>query len=260
MVAKGAAKVLDFPEMGKAFALISEALSGRNFLVIVGNCRIDYEGRAASTLDWGERMFVTKEDGSVLVHRPTGYEPVNWQPPRCMLKAEMTEEDQIKITATRMQPTETIVTYFDRILLVASYRLSDLGEFALHVTELQMKEAILTDSSLIESGLKLISQEKPMGESGFTDVLAEDAAGRLVVVEIKRNAATRDAVLQLQRYVETLRTRAARPIRGIIAAPGIRRSAQPLLASLGFEFKQVLPESCYAVLKERRSPRLSEFF
>ncbi len=260
MSAKGLARVLDSPSLTEAYRLVSEAIVSRAFLIMVGNCRVDYEGRAASTLDWGERMFVVKEDGSVLVHRPIGYEPVNWQPPRCLLNVELTEDDYLMIRATRMQPAETIVTYFDRVLMIASYRLSDLGEFALHVTELQIKEAILTEPSLVESGLKLISEEESMGKSGFTDILAEDSAGRLVVVEIKRNAASKDAVLQLQKYVEKLRGRVSRPIRGVIAAPGIRRAAQPLMVSLGFEFKQVLPESCYAVLKEKRSTRLSEFF
>jgi hypothetical protein len=253
-------RLLDSPELTAAYGAVSEALASREFLVVVGNCRIEYEGRASSRLEWGERMLVVKEDGAVLVHRPLGYEPVNWQPPRCILKAEVTNDDLLKITATRMQPHETIVSIFDRLLMVASYRLSDLGEFALHVTELQMKEAILAEPSLIETGLKPISQEQSLGDSGFTDVIAEDSKGKFVVVEIKRNAATRDAVLQLQRYVDNLRERVERPIRGIIAAPGIRRSAQPLMASLGFEFKQVLPERCYSVLKDYKSTRLSEFF
>lgn len=117
----------------------------------------------------------------------------------------------------------------------------------------------MLDPSLVELGLKLISEEAKMGESGFTDVYAEDAQGRLVVIEIKRNAASRDAVLQLNRYVETLRKRVNRAVRGILAAPELRSGTSTLLARLGYDYKAVSPERCFQILKPGTDARLSEF-
>ncbi|HUK27893.1 MAG TPA: hypothetical protein VLV31_05680, partial [Candidatus Acidoferrales bacterium] len=65
------------PTLSDAADFLEKAFRGRNFALVIGTCRVDYEGRASSTLESGERILVVKEDGSVLVHRPTGYEPVN---------------------------------------------------------------------------------------------------------------------------------------------------------------------------------------
>ncbi|MEM1923446.1 MAG: endonuclease NucS, partial [Nitrososphaerota archaeon] len=56
------------------------AVSAGRFVVVLGEMEVVYEGRSLSWLGKGERLVIIKQDKSVLVHRPTGYEPVNWQP------------------------------------------------------------------------------------------------------------------------------------------------------------------------------------
>lgn len=234
-------------------------MAKQKVVVLAGNCAVDYEGRAASKLTWGERVLMIKADGSVLIHRRSGYEPVNWQPPKCQFHISVEDGKLLSISATRQKPRESLKVLFDDVTVALAVTLADEGEFAMHVTEEQMKQAILRDPSLVEAGLKLISEETKMGDSGFTDVYAEDAQGRLVVVEIKRNPASREAALQLNRYVETLRKRVNRPVRGILAAPELRSGTSTLLARLGYDFKAVSPEKCFQVLKPRADSRLSEF-
>jgi len=219
---------------------------------------VDYEGRASSKLEWGERLLIVKADGSVMVHRPTGYEPVNWQPPGCVFQVEA-EDETLKVKAVRFHPYEVLNIYFDRILHLLAADLKDEGEFSLYVTELDMQRALLASPQLVEEGFKPISAEKDMGESGFIDILGEDSQGNLVVVEIKRNPAGKEAVVQLDRYVKALREKTGKPVRGIIAAPDLKREAQSLLASLKLEFKPVSPKKCYEVLKAGRETKLSEF-
>jgi RecB family endonuclease NucS len=122
-----------------------------------------------------------------------------------------------------------------------------------------MKQAILTAPDLVEAGLKPLQEEKSLGEAGFTDIFAEDKEGRLVVVEIKRNAASKDAVLQLERYLDTLRRKVDRPLRGIVVAPELRKSAQPTLDSLKLEYVRLAPDKCFSVLKSRKDMKLSHF-
>jgi RecB family endonuclease NucS len=246
------------PPISEAAEILEKAFRARSFALIIGNCRVDYEGRASSTLEWGERIAMVKQDGSVLVHRPTGYEPVNWQPPKCVVKVKLNDAGLV-VSASRSQPRENVSIEFKEIRLTATGTLADSGEFALHVTEEQMKQAILTAPDLVENGLKPLQQEKSLGEAGFTDIFAEDRNGRLVVVEIKRNAASKDAVLQLERYLETLRKKVNRPLRGIVVAPELRKSAQPLVDSLKLEYVRLAPEKCFGVLKSRRDMKLSHF-
>ncbi len=246
------------PELSEAAQILEEAFRARSFALVIGNCRVDYEGRASSTLEWGERITMVKQDGSVLVHRPMGYEPVNWQPPKCVIKVKLNDSGLL-LTASRSQPRENVSIEFQKISLTATGTLTDSAEFAMHVTEEQMKQAILTAPDLVENGLKPLQQEKSLGEAGFTDIFAEDRAGKLVVVEIKRNPASKDAVTQLQRYLDTLKKRVDRPLRGIIVAPELRKSAQPLLDSLKLGYVRLAPEKCFTVLKTSKDLKLSHF-
>ena len=246
------------PPISEAAEILEKAFRARSFVLVIGNCRVDYEGRASSTLEWGERITIVKQDGSVLVHRPTGYEPVNWQPPKCVVNVKLTDYGLV-VSASRSQPRENVSIEFQQISLTATGGLADSGEFALHVTEEQMKQAILTAPDLVEIGLKPLQEEKSLGDAGFTDIFAEDKAGRLVVVEIKRNAASKDAVLQLERYLDTLRRKVNRPLRGIVVAPELRKSAQATLDSLKLEYVRLAPEKCFSVLKSSKDMKLSHF-
>jgi len=71
--------VLVNPSVVEAEKVAGEAVSQHRMLLVVGRCWVYYAGRARSKLEPGERMLIIKEDGSLLVHRSVGYEPVNWQ-------------------------------------------------------------------------------------------------------------------------------------------------------------------------------------
>jgi len=247
------------PSIREANETLQTAFRSRSFALVAGDCRVDYEGRASSTLEWGERIVVIKQDGSLLVHRPIGYEPVNWQPPKCLLKVWTEDSGSLIVNATRAQPREMVSIEFRKIMFTVTGKLDDRGDFALHVTEEQMKQAILTVPALVEEGLKPLQQEKSLGAAGFTDIYAEDREGNLVVIEIKRNPASRDALIQLQRYLESLRGKIDRPLRGIVVGPELRMNAQPLLSSLRLEYVRLAPEKCFEILKSQRDMKLSQF-
>jgi len=246
------------PDIKETAELVREALSERKTLVIIGNCWVEYRGRANSKLEAGERIVMIKEDGSVLVHRPTGYEPVNWQPPGCIFQTHVLDEI-LQIRAVRRKPAESIRLFFDRIYLVSILSLTDSGEFALYASEEDMQKAILFEPSLIEPNFKPISYEKKV-EPGFIDVYGIDKSGKFVVVEIKRKTASRDDALQLAKYVESIRGMVNRQVRGILAAPHMGKGVQKLLATLGLDFKPLDPRKCAEILRKSEIKKLAEFF
>jgi len=199
-----------------------------------------------------------KEDGSVLVHRPVGYEPVNWQPPGCLFETRVAG-DVLHVRAMRQKPSESVRISFDSVYLVSVMSLVDKGEFSLYASEEDMQRAILLEPSLLEPDLKPITYEKKV-EPGFVDVYGIDGNGRLVVVEIKRKTAGREAALQLAKYVDSVRATVSREVRGILVAPRLAKGVQRLLASLGLEFKSLDPKKCTEVLRRSETRRLAEFF
>ena len=250
--------VLEMPSIVDAERLVRDSLAQRKVLVLVGNCWVDYRGRASSRLEAGERVVLVKDDGSILVHRASGYEPVNWQPPGCVFQTRVVA-GVLEVRAVRRQPREAVHIHFDRVYLVAALSLTDAGEFSLYASEDDMQRAVLAMPGLIEAGFKPISYEKKV-EPGFVDVYGVDSAGRFVVVEIKRKTAGREAALQLAKYVEAIRGMVNREVRGVLAAPNIAKGVQRLLASLGLEYKALDPKKCAEILQRTKTKKLAEYF
>lgn len=246
------------PILQEASRVVEEAISQRKTLVMIANCWVDYRGRASSKLEPGERILIIKEDGSLLVHRSVGYEPVNWQPPGCVFRTNISD-NVLNLRAVRRKPRESLKIYIDKIHLISVLSLVDKGAFSLYASEEDMQRAILIQPSLVEEGLKPITYEKKV-EPGFIDVYGIDREGRMVVIEIKRRTAGKEAALQLEKYVQSLKKVVNREVRGILAAPGVAKGVQRLLVTLGLDFKWVDPKKCAEIIQRSDVKRLSEFF
>jgi len=258
MIRSKTLNVLVSPNAAEAEEAVKEAVSQRKTLLIVGKCWVHYLGRAKSKLEPGERILIIKEDGSLLVHRSVGYEPVNWQPPGCIFHVQA-KDSVLEIRAVRRKPAESVKVFFDEIHMVSALSLVDSGEFSIYASEEDMQKAILLEPSLLEEGFKPISYEKKV-EPGFVDVYGVDKDGKLVVVEIKRKTAGKEAALQLAKYIDAIKSKANREVRGILAAPNIAKDVQRLLATLGLEFKALDPKKCAEILKKSETRKLEAFF
>jgi len=249
---------LENPTVKEAAEFVRNALSERKALIIVGNCWVDYRGRASSKLEPGERIIMIKEDGSVLVHRPTGYEPVNWQPPGCLFQTR-SAHNVLEVRAVRRKPSESVRVFFDRVYLLSALSLVDKGEFSLYASEEDMQKAILLEPEILEPGFKLIAYEKKV-EPGFVDIYGVDKDGKFVVVEIKRKTAGRQAALQLAKYVDSIKATVTREVRGVLAAPHLAKGVQRLLATLNLDFRALDPQRCAEILGRSETRKLAEFF
>jgi hypothetical protein len=112
---------------------------------------------------------------------------------------------------------------------------------------------------LLEEGFKPITYEKKV-EPGFVDVFGEDRDGNIVVVEIKRKTASKEAALQLSRYIAAVREKSSRRVRGVLAAPGLGKDVQRMLLTLGLEFRHLDPKRCAETLVRTESKKLVDFF
>jgi len=251
-------KVLVSPNVAETEKAVKEAVSQRKTLLMVGNCWVHYIGRAKSKLEPGERILMIKDDGSLLVHRSVGYEPVNWQPPGCIFHVQ-SKDNILEIRAVRRKPAESVKVFFDRIHMVSILSLVDSGEFSLYASEEDMHKAILLEPSLLEEGFKPISYEKKV-EPGFVDIYGVDKDGKLVVAEIKRKTAGKEAAFQLAKYIDAIKDRANREVRGILVAPNLAKDVQRLLATLELEFKALDPRRCAETLKKAETRKLEAFF
>jgi len=250
--------VLTHPNLTDAKEAIDKALNQRRTLVVAGRCHVHYSGRARSTLEPGERLLIIKEDGSLLVHRPVGYEPVNWQPAGSVFHVQVKGEE-LEVHCVRQKPRENVRVAFEEVFMVSALNLVDAGDFLLHATEDDMHRAILLKPELFEEGFKPISWEKKV-EPGFVDIYGEDQNGKLVIIEVKRKTASKEAALQLAKYIEPIKAKINRELRAVLVAPSLGKDVQRMLVTMGLEYKELDPKKCAEVLKKSGNSKLETFF
>jgi endonuclease len=227
--------VLVSPDLGEARQQLMKGLEARMMVVMIMSCGISYSGRTSSDLGEGERLVILKEDGCVLVHRRSNYQPVNWQPSGCVFQTRI-ENGCLIIKAVRPSPLETLTMTVSKVEFLGTFHLNDEAEFLLHASEEEMQKAILAEPGLVEPGLQIVDFEKKV-VPGFVDVYAVDSRGNTVVIEIKKDSAGVSSVKQLNEYLKYIQVPAGRKLRPIIVAPSLAKGVLPVLRRMGFEFK-----------------------
>nr|WP_044950856.1 endonuclease NucS [Halorhabdus tiamatea] len=229
------------PTAERARKRVERAIDRGDMVTVFGRCSVEYDGRATSSLGPGDRLLILKPDGTALVHTDEGHQPVNWQPPGSTHEVGL-EDGRLWIESHRTGPEEHLEVAFESLAYVATVDVTDPEDLSLSGTEEDLRERILAEPELIESGFEPLVTERST-PAGAIDIYGEDSDGRAVVVELKRRRVGPDAVGQLDRYVDAL-TRdlhADREIRGILVAPSATDRAQELLAENGHEFIALEP-------------------
>lgn len=236
-----ATRTLAEPAVGPASSLVADGLASDGLVTLFGRCTVDYEGRAASELGPGDRHVMLKPDGSALVHTDEGQKPVNWQPPGCTHECRA-DDGALVIESRRETPDERLEVRFSDVAHVAVFRPTDEETLELEGTEADLKDRILSEPSLVESGFRPLATERET-PAGAVDVYGEDSEGRTTVLELKRRRVGPDAVGQLDRYVAALERdlHADAEVRGILVAPSVTERARSLLAEQGLEFVSLTP-------------------
>ena len=242
------AVTLEEPTPSVACEAIADGIDREALVTVFGRCTVDYEGRASSTLEAGDRHVMLKPDGTVLVHTDEGQQPVNWQPPGCEHAVRCESADgadanpALVLESRRSTPEERLLVRFQRVLQVSAFSGTDETDLELSGTEEDLRQRILEEPAVLEPNFTPLATERET-PAGAVDVYGEDAAGRAVVVELKRRRVGPDAVGQLRRYVDALERdlHADADVRGILVAPSVTDRADRLLGEHGLEFVSLEP-------------------
>jgi len=229
------------PDLNEAKEVLSEYLK-RDFTVqLNGLCTVNYQGRAKSKLDRGERLVIKKQDSAILVHGPENYQPKNWQPEVDSYSVEIQKVDEesklLILEAKRTNPEEVVEIQFEDIDFLMVDKLVDKSDLKIRGHEVDIHESIEEEPELVEEDLKVVEREKET-PAGFIDVFARDSEDDWVVIEVKRNP-DYNTVLQLQRYVEEIEKEYSGNIRGILVAPKMTDKVLDYLKERDLKFVNV---------------------
>ncbi len=184
---------------------------------------------------------MVKADGSVLLHSDGGsYKPLNWMSPPCTLRIETLEAAASEDAEAPMARWIVQHDKTDDRLEIELFAIFADTEHELGVdpglvkdgVEAHLQELLAEQVGLLGSGHTLVRREFPTA-IGPVDILARDATGRAVAVEIKRRGDI-DGVEQLTRYLELLnRDPLLSPVVGVFAAQEIKPQARVLAEDRG---------------------------
>ena len=222
--------------------------------LVIARCSVDYDGRLTAHLPSALRLLIVKADGSVLVHSDGGsYKPLNWMSPPCRLA-----EEPGKWTVSG-KSGETLTIVLEEVLSDTSVDLGVDPGLVKDGVESHLQVLLAEQLRLLGDGWRLIRREYPT-PIGPVDIMARDANGDHVAVEIKRRGeidrsnsnegaasgagahvaievkrhAGIDAVEQLTRYLELLnRDPLLAPVKGVLAAQTIKPQARTLAEDRG---------------------------
>ncbi|MBF4575125.1 endonuclease NucS [Frondihabitans sp. VKM Ac-2883] len=207
--------------------------------LVIARCSVDYAGRLSAHLPLATRLLMVKSDGSLLVHSDGGsYKPLNWMSPPCTIT--MGEPDDEQAQAGIAEVWKVVQGKTNDVLLVSIYEILHDSAHELGVdpglvkdgVEAHLQKLMAEQIEVLGDGHTLVRREY-MTAIGPVDILARDAKGAAVAVEIKRRGDI-DGVEQLTRYLELMnRDPHLKPVQGVFAAQEIKPQARTLAEDRG---------------------------
>ena len=182
---------------------------------------------------------MVKADGSVLIHSDGGsYKPLNWMSPPATMRSVEPDEIDAEAGVTEVWNVQSAKTD-DRLVISIHERFSDVSHdlgvdpgLIKDGVEANLQRLLAEQINRLGDGHTLIRREY-MTAIGPVDILARDASGATVAVELKRRGDI-DGVEQLTRYLELLnRDPLLAPVKGVFAAQQIKPQARVLAEDRG---------------------------
>jgi len=200
---------------------------------------VDYAGRLSAHLPLATRLLVLKGDGSVLVHSDAlSYKPLNWMSPPATFSVDQVDDERRDAGVTEIwrvthaKTADLLVISIHEILHDSTHDLGVDPGLQKDGVEADLQRLLAEQIELLGDGFTLVRREY-MTAIGPVDILARDAEGASVAVEIKRRGDI-DGVEQLTRYLELMnRDPLLGPVSGVFAAQEIKPQARTLAADRG---------------------------
>ncbi|MCU1556287.1 MAG: endonuclease NucS [Microbacteriaceae bacterium] len=207
--------------------------------LVIARCSVDYAGRLSAHLPLATRLLLLKADGSVLVHSDSlSYKPLNWMSPPCTVSTIEPDREQADAgvseiwKVTQAKTADLLVISIHEILHDSAHDLGVDPGLQKDGVEAHLQKLLAEQIELAGAGYRLVRREY-MTAIGPVDILAKDATGASVAIEIKRRGDI-DGVEQLTRYLQLMnRDPHLAPVTGVFAAQEIKPQARTLAQDRG---------------------------
>ena len=225
--------------------------------LIVARCEVAYSGRLSAHLPEAVRLLMIKADGTFMVWSDRdGYrvKPLNWMTPPTVIEHDGEPPERIVVRKRAGKTEDRLDIRLVEILSDVEHDMGEAAALAKDGVERDLQLELAGRPDVLGDGLHLVEREWQT-DIGPVDLMCRDRDGEWVAVEIKR-IATIDAVEQLSRYLERIRTLPGMAAcRGILAGQKVVKQARTLADSRGLGWVEV----DLASLRGEKEPELTLF-
>ncbi len=149
------------------------------------------------------RLILVKSDGSVSIHADDrAYKPLNWMSPPCRSSVDVDDAGVGTWTVSHTKTGDQLTITVEEVLHDSEHELGIDPGLQKDGVEAHLQALLAEHIETLGEGWSLVRRE--FGTAiGPVDILARDAEGESVAIEIKRRGDI-DGVEQLTRYLELL--------------------------------------------------------
>ena len=141
-------------ELKEAQNKILEAIKNNFMCIAIGECYVEYVGRASSKLPRGKRMLLIKGDSSFSIHENRLIRPTNYMVGARIACEIDDEKNALKISSKKQKPAEKIDAFFYSIDDVVSYDVPQSNDLRLTGSEKELNDALMEDLSFLITASK----------------------------------------------------------------------------------------------------------
>lgn len=212
---------------------IINARQSGDVVILVGDCTINYDGRAWSYAE-GRHSVIINPSGSVVIHHSNSVKAKNWQPKGAETTVDINEDNEVVVQSVRTNPEEELNVRFTNLMKSVHYEPSG-EDINLKGSEKEIHEYIYDNASVIDDHFVPEEMEKNI-KTGDIDIFGH-IGERVAIVEVKRKKAQQEDVGQLRRYMDMFENAT-----GFLVAPSITQPAEDVLVEeYGFNYVQLSP-------------------
>jgi RecB family endonuclease NucS len=215
---------ISFDELSKK---LNEA-SCKQMIILFGSCVAIFDGRIKSYLPLGERLLIVKKDESLILHGSSLVKPLNWQKAGAGKIEYLFNENQLIVKTYRPKTKESLEIIFDKVFQATIFNALDSASLSIYGSESDLSNYLFNHPEIISKEFQPTTREYET-PFGFIDIRGVDKKGNIIIIEVKKRAATPADAHQLKRYVDYFSDVEKIKVKGILVAKDFSNKVMAIL-------------------------------
>ena len=227
-------------------------------LVLFGSCTAIFDGRIKSYLPLGDRLLFVKKDETLVLHGSTGLKPLNWQLAGAGRINFTAEGGKLIVRSFRTKTKETMEISFETVYQTTFYDAHDSAKLSIYGSESDMSDYLFAHPEIIAKDFQPTTREfnTPFG---YLDLRGVDKEGNIIIIEVKKRAATPADAHQLLRYKRYFEEVEEVKVRGILVAKSFSAKVMNVLQLAELEAVAVPWEEIFPPLAKEKPVTMDQF-